>query len=58
MVGYGGEIMRYLGEKLAAFGDWCKDVLYKMTHEPLWIGVTIAVVLLMILLIVIKRRNS
>jgi hypothetical protein len=58
MVGYGGEILRWVGEKLSAFGDWCKDALYKMTHDPLWMGVSIGVIVLLILLFILKRRVS
>ncbi len=50
MVGY--------GEKLTALGDWFKDVGYKMTHDPLWMGVTIGVIVLLIVLFVLKRRVS
>jgi hypothetical protein len=56
MAGYGGEILRWVGEKLSSMGEWFKDVFYKMTHDPLWMGVTIGVVVLLILLIVLKRR--
>jgi hypothetical protein len=54
----GGEIMRSIGEKLAGLGDWFKEVIYKIGHDPLWMGVTIGFVVLVILVFVLKRRVS
>ena len=58
MVGYGGEILRWVGEKLSALADWFGDVFYKLTHEPLWAGIAIGVIVLIVVLIVLKRRAS
>ena len=56
MGGYGGEILRYTGEKLAGLGEWFKQVGHNITHDPVWGGVTIGIVLLMLLLVFAKRR--
>lgn len=56
MGGYGGEIARWTGEKFAGLGEWFKQVGYNITHDPLWGGVTIGIVLLILVLILAKRR--
>ena len=58
MGGYGGEILRNVGEKMAGFGEFCKDVGYKITHDPLWGGITLGIVALILVLVVVKRRAS
>lgn len=56
MTGYGGEVSRAVGEKMAGFGESCREVLNKITHDPLWGGIALGVLVLIVLLIGVNRR--
>ena len=58
MAGYGGEVARAVGEKMAGFGETCRDVLTRITHDPLWGGIALGALCLVVILIVMKRRAS
>jgi hypothetical protein len=54
--GYGGDIARMVTEAMAGMGDWFRTVGHRITHDPLWAGVTLVLVILMISLVVVQRR--
>jgi hypothetical protein len=58
MAGYGGEVARAVGEKMAGFGETCRNALNNITHDPLWGGIAVGVLFLVVALIVVKRRAS
>jgi hypothetical protein len=58
MGGYGGEIMRSVGESMAGLGEWFRVVGHRVTHDPLWGGTALVLVVLVISLVLVRRRAS
>jgi hypothetical protein len=55
--GYGGEMAGFVSEKMAGLGGWFSEVAYHITHDPLWGGITIGVIVLILALTVASRRT-
>jgi len=54
--GYGGEMGRFVSEKMGGLGTWFGEVFYHITHDPLWAGVTIGVIVLILALVIANRH--
>ncbi|MBY0524833.1 MAG: hypothetical protein K2R98_15620 [Gemmataceae bacterium] len=57
-----GSYLNYFGEWLsgvaATAGDWFTQAAYNVTHDPLWGGAAVTLVLGVVVLIYLKRRAS
>lgn len=58
MAGYLGYFVDWMANVASAVGDWFTQALWKLTHEPLWGGVAIALFLVLVLLAYLKRRAA
>jgi hypothetical protein len=54
--GYGGEIARVVSEAMAGMGDWFRQVGHRILHDPLWAGIALVLVFLVISLVLVRRR--
>ncbi|MBL8797817.1 MAG: hypothetical protein JNM56_28220 [Planctomycetia bacterium] len=54
----GGAFAKWITEAFASIGDAGKQAWHKVTHDPLWAGVAIGVVLLGIVLMVMKKKAA
>jgi len=54
--GYGGEIGRMVSEAMAGLGDWFRLVGHRVLNDPLWAGIALVLVFLVISLVVVRRR--
>lgn len=55
--GYGAEMARFVAEKMGGLGTWFSEVFYFITHDPLWGGISLMVVFLILALVVANRRT-
>jgi hypothetical protein len=58
MFAYGNYLMEWFVESTSSFGKAAGEVAYKITHDPLWGGVTVGIVILICVLLAIKARVS
>lgn len=55
---YVGQMIKFFVDLLTSVGDFLKLAAWKVTHEPLWAGVAIGAVLLLIVLVWLKKKAA
>jgi hypothetical protein len=55
---YLGYFVKWMMDVLLAFQEWLSYAAGKMTHDPLWIGITLAVIVGLIVLYMLKRKTT
>jgi hypothetical protein len=58
MGSYLGYFIKWLMDVATTVGEWFADLGYKITHDPVYGGVTVAIVVVLIVLFILKRRAS
>jgi hypothetical protein len=53
---YGGEMMKWVVEKMAVIGDWFSQIPHQVMHDPVWTGAAIVLASLVIGLAVLRWR--
>jgi hypothetical protein len=56
--GYLDYFVKWMAGVASAVGQWLADVAHKLTHDPLWAGIAIALVVVLVVLFFLKRRAS
>ena len=51
-------LVKWFTDVFSAIGTWVGDVAHKVTHDPLWGGIAIAIIVGIIVLIYLKRKAS
>jgi high-affinity Fe2+/Pb2+ permease len=49
-------VLDWAGRAVSDLGDWFKGIWSKITHDPIWGGVTIGVVVLLVVLLILRAR--
>jgi len=57
MFGY-FQILESAAKLMTSIAEWFGDVVGRITHDPVWGGATLGVIVLIIVLIVMKKGES
>jgi len=55
---YLGNFGQWLADAVGSVGDAIKHVFYQITHDPYWGGATLALLAVIVLLFVLKKKAA